>query len=122
MQVIHFTEGATDPLEEVASRDARFVRRAVGSGESQLGCLHLGAGGSLPRRSIAQDCALLTVHGSITFIAERTGLRLTISGGMGIVLIQCQQLGALESGLSTPQRISGQRWPGEALPRSTAEP
>jgi hypothetical protein len=139
VQVIHFTEGATDPLEEIASHDARFVQLLAGSGENQLGCLHLGAGGNLARRSISRDCALLTVHGGITFIEDGTGLRLPVSGGMGVLLnaneyfalesdqggimllVQCQHLRALESGISTPQRIMGQRWPGEDLPRGAAE-
>jgi hypothetical protein len=139
LRVIHFTVGATDPLEESAALNARFVQLAVGSGESQLGCLHLATGGNLPRRSIAQDCALLTVQGNITLIEDSTGLRLPIWGGMGVVLnaneyfalesdvggimllIQGQQLRALESGISTPQRIMGQHWPGEELPLRTGD-
>lgn len=132
MQVIHFTEGATDPLQEIAASDARFVQLAEGSGESHLGCLHLGPGGNLPRRSISQDCALLTVHGKITLIDD-SGFRLPVSSGMGVVLnaneyfalesdaggimmlIQCPHLKAHEGGISTPQRIAGQHWPGEQL-------
>jgi len=55
VRVIHFTEGATDPLEEIASRGARFVQLVAGCGESNVGCLQLGAGGRLARRSIPQD-------------------------------------------------------------------
>ncbi len=134
MKIIHFTEGATDLIEETASSAASFVRLAEGLGESRVGCLHLNAGASLPRRSIAQACALLTVNGSITVIESNTGLRLDVSGGMGVVLsaneyfaleshnggvmilVRCQRLRALESGISTPQRIRGQRWPGEESP------
>ncbi len=98
-----------------------------------MSCLHLNAGGYIQRRSIAQESALLTVHGSVTLIDDY-GLRLEVSAGVGAVLkadehfalrsvqggimflIQCQQLRALESGISTPRRIAGQRWPGEESP------
>lgn len=74
---------------------------------------------------------MLTVHGSVTLIEDSFGMRLPVSGGMGVVLeaneyftlesdeggimllIQSRHLKALESGISTPQRIMGQRWPGE---------
>jgi hypothetical protein len=139
LQVIHFTEGAADPLQELEAHGARFVQLAEGSGESHLGCLHLGAGGKLPRRSIYEASALLTVHGSVTFI-EDSGLRLEVAGGMGVmliaheffaleslaggimVLIRCRHLKASEGGISTPQRISGQRWPGEASPGGMGDP
>lgn len=131
MQVIHFTAGATDPLIEPGVKGARFVQLARGSGEARLGCLHLAAGSGLPRRSMPQDAALLTVQGNITVVAD-DGLRLDILSGVGIILsadeffslesstggvmllVQCQNLGALESGISKPERIRGQKWPGEA--------
>jgi len=131
VQVSHFTEGATDPLQEIAARGAHFVELTVGAGDSHLGCLHLEAGGNLPRRSISQDCALLTVRGSITFI-EDSGLRLAVASGTGVglnaneyfaseshgggivMLIRCPHLTAHEDGISTPRRIAGQQWPGDA--------
>jgi hypothetical protein len=131
LQVIHFTAGATDPLTEPHVQGARFVQLARGSGAAQLGCLHLAAGGSLPRRSMPHDSALMTVHGTISVIAD-DGLRLDICSGVGVtlnageyfslesesggvmVLFQCQRLEALESGISSPERIRGQDWPGDA--------
>jgi hypothetical protein len=130
VQVIHFTRGATDPLRQPRVHDAHFVQLAAGTGESRLGCIHIGGGGSLPRRSVPHDSTLLTVHGNITLIAD-TGLRLRLASGMGVVLsanehfaletdeggimllIQCERLEALEGGISTPDRIRGQQWPGD---------
>ena len=130
MQLIHFTEGATDPLEESESRAAHFVRLIEGSGSSQLGCLHLQSGGKLGRRSIDRKSALLSVQGSMSVIQD-SGLRLEMLAGMGVVLeanevfalesdtggiallVQAERLLALADGISTPARIQGQRWPGE---------
>jgi hypothetical protein len=139
VQVIHFTEGATDPLIEPRAQAARFVEIAEGSGESHLGCLHMAAGGNLPRRSMPRDSALLTVHGNITVIAD-SGLRLDILTGVGVilsaeenftlerdtggamVLIQCEHLKPLEGRISTPERIRGQQWPGHPPASRHSEP
>ena len=130
MQVIHFTEGATDPLQGFGAQSARFVSLAEGGGDTHLSCLYLDAGARIDRPSTSHDCALLLVHGQVIFAAE-SGLRLDLSAGVGVVLkageyyrlesarggilllVESAVLAATEGGLSTPSRILGQRWPGE---------
>jgi hypothetical protein len=95
VQVIQFTEGATNPLIEPRVHAARFVQLAEGSGESHLGYLRIRGGGGLPRRSAPQDAALLTVQGTITIIAD-SGLRLEVASGVGVV-VNADEFFSLES-------------------------
>jgi hypothetical protein len=134
MQVIHFTEGAADPLPEICAHGARFVHLADGSGDTHIGCLHLAAGGRIPELSINQACAVLVVHGDLLCISEMG--RAKLAGGVGVVLerdeqcvlesrrgaivilMQVKHLVAHEFGMSTPERIRGQHWPSEVLAKA----
>ena len=130
MQVIHFTEGATDPLKGFGAQSVRFVSLAAGGGDTHLSCLYVDAGARIDQPSTSHDCASLLVHGQGIFAGE-FGLRLDLSAGVGLVLkageryrlesarggilllVESAVLAATKRGLSTPSRIMGQRWPGE---------
>jgi hypothetical protein len=130
MDVIHFTKGATDPLESFGASGACFLPLADGQGDTHLSCLHLKKGGKIAAPSITHAAALLVVHGLVTIESE-IGARINFSGGMGamfgpnepytlksetgaiLILVECQELTAHARAISTPQRIAGATWPGE---------
>jgi hypothetical protein len=136
VQVIHFTERATDPLLESRALGSRFVPLADGSGDTHVACLHLAAGGRIPKLPLTQARALLLVQGEVVLVSGTT-MRMDLSAGVGVVLnagdecalesrdgaililVQGQHLEAHECAISTPRRIMGQRCPGEALPGAT---
>jgi len=103
VRVIPFTEGAADPLLEWSAWGARFVPLADGSGDAHVACLHLAAGGRIAKLPMTQACALESRDGAV------------------LIFVQGQHLEAHECAISTPQRIMGQRWPGDALPGQTGE-
>jgi hypothetical protein len=131
MQVIHFTEGATDPLQGFGAQRAKFVPLADGTGDTHVSCLYLDAGAQIPGPPCTHDCTLLIVHGQVIFRGEGGVPRLDLSPGVGLVmkagqhytlksakggialLIESDSLAANARGISTPDRIMGQRWPGE---------
>lgn len=135
-RVIHFTEGATDPLLAFRTRGARFVPLADGFGDAHIACLHLKAGGRIPKLPLNQASALLIVHGELQFTAAKCTLELSPGVGLVIesgghcalasrdgailILVQAPHLEAHECGISTPARIWGARWPGEGVAGSTA--
>jgi hypothetical protein len=136
MQAIHFTEGATDPLLAFGSERVQFVPLADGSGDTHGSCLYLDAGAQIAQPPSTHDCALLIVHGQMIFAGERGVPRLDLSPGVGLVmkagerytlesakggivlLIESDSLTANERGISTPERIMGQLWPGEREPQA----
>jgi len=52
MDVIHFTQGATDPLTSFGASGARFLPLADGSGDTYVSCLHLERGARITAPSI----------------------------------------------------------------------
>ena len=132
MVVIHFTQGATDPLKGFNESGARFVPLADGTGDSHLSCLHLEKGGSISAPSISHGATLLVVHGRMT-ITTHIGARIEFSGGMGavfnpnepytlesdagaiVLIVEADQLRPHQRGVSTPERIMGQKWPSDVL-------
>jgi hypothetical protein len=132
MDVIHFTHGATDPLTGFESSGARFLPLADGSGDTHISCLHLEKGSRITAPSITHAAALLVVHGRITIITHLQA-RIRFSGGMGavfnrhepysletdtaaiVLIVEAAELTPHARGISTPQRIAGQRWPSDAL-------
>jgi hypothetical protein len=147
VKIIHFTEGSTDPIEDFEARGVRYVPLASAQGEvgaSVVSCFHISAGGRITETPCVHDCVLLVVHGRLTLWGiddpERIYLfpgRHDIYGGMGVVLnagepmriesddgaiviaVEAPQLLATARGLSTPDRLWHQRWPGEKPPRRT---
>lgn len=131
MRVIHFTQGATDPLWNTAS-GARYVLLADGFGTTHLSCLHLEPGAKIAEAPTGAATALLLVHGyGVLWTRHPSELRIDISPGMGFVfqagsryslqsrtgmiylLVEATTLEAAAAGISTPDRIRGQLWPGE---------
>jgi hypothetical protein len=147
VKVIHFTEGAADTIEDFEARGVRYVPLASAQGEvgsSVVSCFHLSAGARITETPCVHDCVLLVVQGRLTLwgidYPDRIDLfpgRLDMSGGMGVVLnagepmriesdegaiviaVEAPQLLATARGLSTPDRLWQQRWPGEQPPRRT---
>jgi redox-sensitive bicupin YhaK (pirin superfamily) len=132
MDVIHFTERATDPLKGFGASAASFLPLADGQGDTHISCLHLEIGGKIEAPSISHAAALLIVHGRVT-IESGIGARIKFSGGMGalfgpnepytlksdtgaiVLIVESQELTAHARGISTPQRIEGATWPSDAL-------
>ena len=130
MRVIHFTEGATDLILGLNAHRVRSVPLASGDGFSNITCLHLLPGSSIADPPTEQDCALLVVSGSVMAIGDIGG-HIDLSAGMGIVLstgeryslesstgailivVEARRLTPTREGISTPERIMGQRWPDE---------
>ena len=82
MQIIHFTEGATDGLEGFEARDVRSVPLADGSGDTRLTCFHLSPKAYILDPPITDANALLVVSGRVTILFLNGG-RAWLSTGMG---------------------------------------
>jgi hypothetical protein len=137
MRVVHFTVGATDPMIGFGALGTRVVPLAAGRREDDVtvSCYHIAAGGRLGETPFVHDCALLVVMGRLTMTGGEFPLRLEVLAGMGVVLsagepfaveseaggiviaVEAPTLLSTERGISTPDRIAGQRWPGERLRR-----
>ena len=133
MDVIHFTQGATDLMLFPGTRGAHFVPLADGEGDAHMGCVHLEPGATVESPSLTHATALLVVHGRIEVSADATGKIAWLSGGMGCVLkrdqayslqtetgaivlvVEAHTLEANSRGISTPERINGQTWPSDVL-------
>lgn len=132
MDVIHFTQGATDPLSTFEAKGVRFLPLADGTGESHLGCAHLEPGATVNAPSLTHAATLLTVHGRIT-VTTHIGARINILAGMGavfgkdepytiesdagaiVLILESDALTPHARGISSPERIAGQTWPSDQL-------
>src|SRR5271165_7238420 len=133
MNVIHFTHGATDPLNDVGTKGVRFLPLADGTGDTHVSCVHLEAGATIEAPSLTHAAALLIVHGRITITTHTPSSRIQFHAGMGAVfdrdepysiesdldsillLVESQTLTAHPRGISTPERIAGQTWPSDGV-------
>ena len=135
MQLIHFTQPATDPLESSgAASVVSFLPLADGAGDTHLSCVHLKKGGKIEAPSLTHAATILVVHGRITITGENGLTRnLNIHAGMGIVaapeepysfqsdtgailvLLEAQSLTPHARAISTPQRIAGATWPNDSV-------
>jgi hypothetical protein len=141
MDVIHFTYGATDPLNSGDAQGVRFLPLADGQGDCHLGCVHLDPGAKLAAPSLTHAAALLVVHGRINLTNEEPFVRLQVHAGMGcvfdkhqpysldtevgaiVLIVESDTLAAHARGISSPDRIVGQTWPSDILlPPSKAFP
>jgi hypothetical protein len=134
LNVVHFTHGATDPLQGFRCHGVRVVMLADGGGEYEtyVSCLHFEPGGWVTDPPTQRDSAILVVHGDITLHQTRPyTMRHRLSPGVGLVMnadcayriesetgailivVEAEHLKATEFGISTPERIWGQLWPGE---------
>jgi hypothetical protein len=140
VSIIYFVEGATDPIDEFDAKGVRYVPVASGPEDcdTKVSCFHLAPGAQMAEIPCFQDSALLVVHGRLTASADYWGgAGIEIYTGMGVVLdagegvrvksdegaivmvFEAPRLIATSRGISTPQRIMGQSWPGERPPRKT---
>jgi redox-sensitive bicupin YhaK (pirin superfamily) len=133
MRVIHFTEGATDPLEGFDAKGVHFVPLADGSNNTHISCAHLDAGAKIDAPSLTHAAALLVVHGRVTIVTDDPESRIDIHAGMGsvfgkderytvhseagaiLLIIECEELIPHRRGISTPGRIAGQTWPSDPV-------
>ena len=134
MDIVHFTENATDPLEAFGAGRASFVPLADGEGDTHVSCLHLQPGGTITAPSIDHAATLLVVHGRINMSSrEGQALNLTIHAGMGcvtraqepyafssdmgaiVLIVESTTLKPHPQGISSPQRIAGATWPSDVL-------
>jgi hypothetical protein len=132
MNIIHFTRGATDPLEGFGAKGARFLPLADGQGDTHVACAHLDPGAEIQAPSLTHAAALLVVHGRITIVSEHGSTRnINIYAGVGAVaepqepytfksdlgaillIVEAEQLLPHPRGISSPERIAGQAWPGD---------
>jgi hypothetical protein len=129
MNVIHFTQRATDTLDSLNATAARFLPLADGTGNVHVSCLHLEEGGTVTAPSIDHVAALLCVHGRITITILDPAMRIDIHAGMGcilnsneaysiesvtgaiVIIVESDSLCPHERGISSPERIAGARWP-----------
>jgi hypothetical protein len=127
LDVIHFTKGATDPLEGFRAHGVRAVMLADGGGadETYVSCLHFEPGGWVVDPPMGRDSAILAVQGEVILHEARYGMRLDLSPGVGVVMnadvryrlesetggilliVESERLEATECGISTPERILG---------------
>jgi hypothetical protein len=131
MDVIHFTERATDPLTGFDATGARFLALIDGEGNSHISCVHLDSGASIQAPSITHAAVLLCVHGRFAVATEIPKARIDIYAGVGavfdkgeryiiespagaiVLIIEADRLTAHASGISTPERMAGARWPSD---------
>jgi hypothetical protein len=131
VNVIHFTQGATDPLYTVESLVCT-VALADAPPDLHLSCMHLLDGAQIDMPPRGTECVLLSAYGKWTLRCRETETCLTLSGGVGAVLqvgeeysigseegaviliLECSGLKANRAGISSPARIIGQRWPGDS--------
>jgi hypothetical protein len=132
MHIIQFTPAAADPLNHFGTTGAFFVPLLEGQGDSHISCLHLDSNSKIASPSLTHAAALLIVHGRITVTTKSPTIRIDIHAGMGCVfdagepyaiesatgaiaiIIEADSLTAHERGISSPKRIAGARWPGDA--------
>lgn len=131
MRVIHFTHGATDSLDRsFRALGVTSVWLAEAAGDTHVTCIHFVPGGKVLAPPATHDSALLIVSGNVNVELD-SGANASLSAGMGVVLetgrhyslqsptgaiaiaVESQQLQATAAAISTPERIMGQRWPGE---------
>jgi hypothetical protein len=134
MRIIHFTRGATEPLNGHHAKGARFLPLADGYSDSHISSLHLEEGATISAPSLTHAAALLVVHGRITITSERGNTRnINIYAGMGAVfepqeqytfksdagailmIVEAEHLLPHERGFSAPERIAGQTWPSDTV-------
>jgi hypothetical protein len=139
MDVVHFTDGATDPVVAFRARLARLVPLAEGR-HVRLSCLHLAPDAAVIEPPTKKACVLLLVHGQINFWMTAPTLRPELTAGVGVTLqagersalqskrgavvmvIESEDLHAHPYGISTPERIEGAQWPRNPLDAESLPP
>lgn len=131
MQVIHFTEDATDQLWGSLGPGARIVTLLEATGDVHVTCLHLSPGSHISDLSVTHDRAALVVHGKVAIHGGKPEHRLDLSAGVGVIVpagqrfsidsaeksivltMEAQWLESAFDEISTSASNPGERWPGE---------
>jgi hypothetical protein len=131
MKVIHFTEGAADFFESSRVSLTKFVPLLQGTGDTYVTCLHLLPGAMMVELPTSQACALIVVSGFMTVNTFEPNVSVELRAGVGVVIeegegyslesregaimiaVNTERLNVSQEALSTPERITGQIWPGE---------
>ena len=132
MKVIHFTEGAAEIFESSQVSLTKFVPLLHGPGETYITCLHLLPGANLVELPTSQECALIVVSGFVTVLTFEPHVSIDLRAGVGVVIeegdgyalesregaiviaVNAERLNVSKETISTPERVMGQTWPGEA--------
>jgi redox-sensitive bicupin YhaK (pirin superfamily) len=133
MRIIHFTRGATDPLNSFDAKGVHFLPLADGSGDTHLSCLHLEEGATIEAPSITHTAALLVVHGRITITTHKILSKIQFLAGTAavfdqdepysiasdvssiVLIVESDELTPHARGISSPERIAGQTWPSDGV-------
>lgn len=133
MKVIHFTEGAAEVFESSQVSLTKFVPLLQGPAETYITCLHLLPGANLVELPTSQDCALIVVSGFVTVLVFQPHVSVELKAGVGVVIeegegyalesregaiviaVNAERLNVSKEAISTPERVTGQVWPGETL-------
>ncbi len=87
MDVIHFTEGATDVLPGFRERGTGFVLLIEGYGDVEVSCLHLSAGAEVCDLWMTHDRTMLVLQGRVVArVGAYGGSQVDLLSGMGVVL------------------------------------
>ena len=130
MQVIHFTEGASDWSTDFLANTLVLYHSSWGEGEAHVRCLHLLPGIPINDPHATHDCAHLAVHGQLLVIQDPGGrvnflcgkgmiikgivrCRLESERGTVVLAVESQRPEPPAQGISIPERIAAQRWPGQ---------
>jgi hypothetical protein len=62
MDVIHFTRGATDPLQSFGAKGVSFLPLADGTGDTDVSCVRLDPGDVIDAPSLTHAATLLAAH------------------------------------------------------------
>ncbi len=128
MQVLHFTPGCLDPNGFRKKGTVVAMPLVASSGDSEISCLYLAAGGSvtLPPAPYAQlhlvvngrvigtfDHSLrIEIWAGVGFVLEASeSCRLESTAGAVLIAVESAAMTADPCGLSMPERVSGQVWP-----------
>jgi hypothetical protein len=137
MNIIHFTRRAADPLQAFAATGAAsavsFLPLADGEGNAHISCVHLERNATVSSPSLTHAAALLCVHGWITVTTQSPKIQIDLHSGMGaifekhepyslqseegaiLLIVESEELTAHARAISTPQRITGARWPSDSV-------
>ena len=132
MQVIHFTEGASDWSTDFLANTLVLYHSSWGEGEALVRYLHLVPGTPINDPPATHDNAHRVVQSQVLVIQDPRGkanllcgmdmiiketvrCRLESERGAIVLSVESQRPEPKAQGISIPERIAGQHWPGQEL-------
>ena len=132
MQVIHFTEGASDWSTDFLANTLVLYHSSWGEGEAHFRRLHLVPGFPINDPPATHDYAHRVVQAQVLVIQDPGGranllcgigrtikatvrCRLESERGAVVLAVESQRPEPPAQGISIPERIPGQHWPGQEL-------